>query len=217
MKEQDFIDAIREKTKDLPIPDSISPDNMKTMLDEQIKKQTDKNPGELSGTGRKGRNTRRFAAAACLLLCIVGSFAVYTIMSPREKEEAAETGAAEIATEAQEGAFDAAPEDADSEAGQEDLVYRTKLSSPESYDEYYDTLKAAYDSYYDNISSVETKIYTDMVDGGMDRAVGEAAGAAKDSATGIADLAGAAEDNDTAFKESAQSENTADIANAGSF
>lgn len=218
MKEQDFIDAIREKTKDLPIPDSISPDNMKTMLDEQIKKQTDENPGELSEIGRKRRNTRRFAAAACLLLCIAGSFAVYTIMSPREKEEAAETGAAVIATEAQEESFDAAPEDADTETGQEDLVYQTKLSSPKSYDEYYDTLKAAYDSYYDDISSVETKIYTDMVDGGADRAFGEAAGAAEDSAAGIADLAGVAEDsaadNNAAFKQSAQSENTSNIANA---
>ena len=39
MNEQELMKQIDEHTKNLEIPDSISPDNMKKMLDEQVGKE----------------------------------------------------------------------------------------------------------------------------------------------------------------------------------
>ena len=79
MKEQDFIHNIDEKTKDLPIPDSISPDSMKKMLDEHIEKNgtipLDSSDSSIS-MGKRNRYIRRFTAAACVVLCLAGSLGV---------------------------------------------------------------------------------------------------------------------------------------------
>lgn len=204
MKEQDFIHTIDEKTKDLPIPDSISPENMKNMLDEHIKDTSDSNMKKtatgavdsMSGTGKRRRSTRRFVAAACVLLCLVGSIGIYNLVQPNENTESAketlDSGAtlqaADEYDDVEDGAADTAQEN-------EDLVYRTTLSSPASYDEYYDTLKAAYDEYYDRLSQVETSgirvgSVEDLTNGrglaiaeDTDDVAVEAAGAAADIAT----------------------------------
>lgn len=168
MKEQDFIHTIEEKTKDLPIPDSVSPERMKNMLDEHIKDTSNSNKEKtstgaidsMSETGKRRRSTRRFVAAACVLLCLVGSIGIYNLVQPNENTESAkETFDSGAAMEAADEYTDEAAETGDAKTvqGNEELVYQTTLSSPASYDEYYDTLKAAYDEYYDNLSKVETQ------------------------------------------------------------
>lgn len=165
MKEQDFIHTIDEKTKDLPIPDSISPENMKNMLDEHIKDTSNSDKEQpatgatesMSETGKHRRSTRRFVAAACVLLCLVGSIGIYNLVQPNKNAETTkemlDSGATmEVADESADVEVGAAETDQENE----DLVYQTTLSSPASYDEYYDTLKATYDEYYDNLSKVET-------------------------------------------------------------
>lgn len=165
MKEQDFIDNINEKTNNLPIPDSISPEAMKKMLDEHIEnKSTNTNNTDISdnpslktdsSTTKHIRYTRRFAAAACLVLCIAGSFGVSKLLSQKPQNES-------VKNESDQAQSDAVA--SEEESFSNDLAYQTDLQVPASYDDYYDTLKRAYDDYYDSIASVETYFDEDMGD-----------------------------------------------------
>ena len=157
MKEQDFIHNIDEKTKDLPIPDSISPEAMKKMLDEQIKENGDSRISSVSldstkNTQNKKRHIRRFTAAACVVFCLVGSLGVSRLLSNQSNiksdfsatsNEKSETNS-DIKDNNNESSFD------------NDLSYQTNLHSPASYEEYYNTIKSAYDAYYDSIATVDT-------------------------------------------------------------
>ncbi|MCI8508723.1 MAG: hypothetical protein HFJ06_09210 [Lachnospiraceae bacterium] len=163
MKEQDIIHNIEEKTKHLPIPDSISPDAMKNMLDENMEWNTQKaqsiNDPEDS-VAANGNNTsktaahspyfiRRFTAAACLILCLAGSFGIFRLYSkqtPAPGKSVNTTASKDTNT---------AKEEKNQEEGKE-LAALTNLQTPSSYDDYYDTLKSAYDAYYDSISDVTT-------------------------------------------------------------
>lgn len=71
MNEQDFMNKIKEQTKDIPIPDKISPENMKKMLDEN-KEQVNKKVTELASAKRR-RTIRNLSAAACLVLVFSGA------------------------------------------------------------------------------------------------------------------------------------------------
>lgn len=166
MNEKDIIHTLQNKTKDLPIPDSISPEAMKKMLDEHIndtqystgetKSTTDvqNKPAEtLSTTGRRNRNIRRFTVAACIVLCLVGSIGFSRLFFQQMTKNFSDTEADTTADVAAEADTVSTPDD----EFDEDLAYQSSLSSPASYDEYYDTLKSAYDDYYDRIATVETK------------------------------------------------------------
>ncbi len=168
MNEQDFMNQIDEQTKNIPIPDSISPTNMKKMLDEQIKNEDTKNDKnadnitEISKTGRQKRIARRLATAACIVLCVTGGVvaitanqrALDTTMQDTDMMETADLAAqndefADIAVSDEESAKESASaEDAS------DLVTEQSLQSPSSYDEYYKTLKKAFDEYYDSLATV---------------------------------------------------------------
>ena len=55
MNEQDFMKQIDNQTKDIPIPDSISPENMKKMLDQQLGNRNvldDTTDSKENGTGK---------------------------------------------------------------------------------------------------------------------------------------------------------------------
>lgn len=168
MNEKDIIHTIENKTKDLPIPDSISPEAMKKMLDEH-KNDTQNNttdktsagnhnhiPADLaeavSATTKRNRYIRRFTAAACVVLCLAGSIGVSKLLTKQEdfvSETAMDAGTTDSAEDAEN--------EETTEEFSDDLAYQSGLSSPDSYDEYYDTLKSAYDEYYDRISSVQTR------------------------------------------------------------
>ena len=95
MKEQDIIHNIEEKTKHLPIPDSISPDAMKNMLDENMEwnehtspytnhtesSKKSENDNILKTSLHNPRFIRRFTAAACIILCLAGSFSIFRLWS----------------------------------------------------------------------------------------------------------------------------------------
>ena len=158
MKEQDFIHNIDEKTKDLPIPDSISPDSMKKMLDEHIEKNgtipLDSSDSSIS-MGKRNRYIRRFTAAACVVLCLAGSLGVSKLLSYNKNTD---TDAAPEETMESDSNLASDTE----ESFDNDLAYQSTLSSPSSYEEYYNTIKSAYDAYYDSISMVDT--YTNTLD-----------------------------------------------------
>lgn len=219
MREQDFIDNINEQTKDLPIPDSISPEAMKKMLDDNIEQnaapgtsQADEGRTDNSAskdTTRKRRYIRRFTAAACVVICLAGSLGVSALLSDTTRNN----------TSSNNGGDDAISEK--TERLEEELAYQTNLTSPDSYDDYYDTLKAAYDSYYDRISSVYTdgKIEEDIVFDSVTDSDAKAAdasaevneAAAEDSISRSADtqsLTGAKENGKTASEKDYSTTNT---------
>ena len=154
MKEQDFIHNIDEKTKELPIPDSISPDSMKKMLDEHIKEKKDTNQPDsldsIDAIGKRNRYIRRFTAVACVTLCLVGSLGVSKLLSTNNLKSTSDTAA-----EIQGNDSNSAVGNTEESFG-DDLSYQSNLKSPASYEEYYNTIKSAYDAYYDSISMVET-------------------------------------------------------------
>lgn len=164
MKEQDIIHNIEQTTKNLPIPDSISPEAMKKMLDENIElqkntaqpsNQTDDSKTSASGnasttdTFQHRRFMHRFTAAACVVLCLAGSIGISGLLSDSQK------GAdSSVNSEITKDSNDTGKEE--NKSLTQELAYQTNLKSPVSYDDYYDTLKSAYDAYYDEISSVDT-------------------------------------------------------------
>lgn len=172
MKEQDLIHTIDEKTKDLPVPDSITPEAMKIMLDEHSisgRKQTSR-PEEPQTSEKNRRPIRRFAAAACVVLCLAGSFGVSRLLSgtsrysttdsSSNKEASSDNDRMDAAALADAiGSDESVSEDSGVKDAGDELTYQTKLHSPSSYEEYYQTLKSAYDDYYDRLSQV----YTDDV------------------------------------------------------
>ncbi len=151
MNEQDFIHTIENQTKDLPIPDSISPDSMKKMLDNHINNDSITDTPASGDTGRRRRNIRRYTAAACVVLFLAGALSISSLLSDTGNTADTTPKNASVSTESQASQEDAA------EDFSEDLAYQTNLATPDSYDDYYDALKNAYDAYYDSISTVETE------------------------------------------------------------
>ncbi len=156
MNEQDFMNKIDEKTKNLQIPESISPDNMKKMLDETLQKQKDiQDIDHEHAAQKRNRYIRRFTAAACVALVFLGGIGIYQSQHRKTNDIAMEnTQDADASDSATESVN--APEDAEPGSGKE-LAYQTKFHTPDSYEDYFNTVKNAYDAYYDSISTVETE------------------------------------------------------------
>lgn len=152
MNEQDIMNKIDEETKNLQIPDSISPDNMKKMLDEPL--QNDDSPKNSNITNRN-RTIRRFSAAACVVLIIAGGIGISQIgrndktTSDTALESKMSRNDADLAAEDTASGNSAASFD-------KDLAYQTIFRTPDSYEDYFNTVKNAYKAYYDSISTVET-------------------------------------------------------------
>lgn len=189
MNEQDFMNKIDEKTKNLQIPESISPENMKKMLDETLQTQknihdeaayqsgTDgssniENNTHTEGTasddshfdrkkdaGTRNRYIRRFTAAACVALVLLGGIGIAQIN--RDKNSTMETATETAADEsnenyAEEFSESASDSDTDNSGFDSDLAYQTNFHTPDSYEDYFNTVKSAYDAYYDSISTVQS-------------------------------------------------------------
>lgn len=206
MNEQDFMKQIHNQTTDLPIPDSISPENMKRMLDEQIERSassqtidTKEAPSEsnianmqTTSIGKKNRKIRHFAAAACVVLCVVGSITAIHLNNKDSIDTIPRDDVIETADESE------ANETEESNTKNE-LVTQSSLQSPSSYDAYYDTLSSAYQEYYDALAEVatnETDIYEEEMAVESDGAMFESAKengmvteSVEDSATATTDSA----------------------------
>lgn len=146
MKEQDFLNQIEQSANDLPIPDSISPQNMKNMLEDykhtkepfNEEDSTSSNPST-PNISHKQRYMKWGLTAACLALCVVGG--VYN--THLSKKGGADTTSKPSADSTALFESDAASAE-------------NTLASPKSYSDYYKTIKKAYDAYYNSISSVVT-------------------------------------------------------------
>lgn len=160
MNEQDLIKQINEQTKNLPIPDSVSPVNTKKMLDENSGEWNTFDMNTTSNDTKystKKRSARHFAAAACIVLCLVGSVSAihlhkgnqntFDSVLTAETDQMAkdETKATDTGKQSTKTDFDG------------DLMYQTSLQSPSSYDAYYNTLTTAYQEYYDSIATVTNR------------------------------------------------------------
>ncbi|MCM1498923.1 MAG: beta-propeller domain-containing protein [Clostridium sp.] len=195
MNEKDLIHHLDHKTKDIPIPDSISPEAMQKMLDSHINETDKLSNGDVSRepssyTGIRRRNTRRIAVCicGCLALCLACGIGIFNLRQPDKSasysESAEETQAVAGSGENDEEAADEAAENESDTADNfdHDLAYRSGLTSPDSYDDYYQTLKSAYDDYYDRIASVQTPAYYDSRGGIVSETDDALSEAAEDSA-----------------------------------
>lgn len=191
MNEQDLINKINEETKNLSIPDSISPENMKRMLDEQsgewnifetdntLSKNNVISIDKSNTISKRNRTIRRFTAAACVVLCLVGGITAIHLGNDKNMSESAyDMSSDAIDEEAKEtvdaGAEENAAESTDSETFEDELVYHTNLQSPSSYDAYYETLSTAFQEYYDSLATVTTDdiaVYEESLGTVWDRAV----------------------------------------------
>ena len=79
MREQDFLNQIEQSANDLPIPDSISPQNMKNMLEDYKhtkepfnEEDSNSSNSSTSNTSHKQRYMKWGLTAACLTLCVIG-------------------------------------------------------------------------------------------------------------------------------------------------
>lgn len=198
MNEQDLMKKINEETKNIPIPDSISPENMKRMLDEQsgewntfendntISKDNITSIDKSNTVGNRNRTIRRFTAAACVVLCLVGGVTAIHLGNDKNMSESAYDMSSDAVDEEAKGTGDAgaeesAAESTDSENFEDELVYHTNLQSPSSYDAYYDTLSAAFQEYYDSLATVTTDdvaVYEESGGAVLDRSIMKEASAA---------------------------------------
>lgn len=155
MNEQDFMKKIDEKTKNLQIPESINPDNMKKMLDETLQTQPDQLHNE-SDAGKRNRRIRRFTAAACVVLVIAGGIGISQINRKGFLSDTAFESKQANNDTADMTAESAGDTDSGNSGFGKDLAYQTKFRTPDSYEDYFNTVKSAYDAYYDRIATVET-------------------------------------------------------------
>lgn len=150
MNEQEYMNKIKQQAENVPIPDSISPENMKKMLDEKLASSTaSKEQTKLV----KSRKWVKYIAAACVVLILAGGtgFSILSINMMKESEDATAISG-ETADVAEEACMDESEDTGSSDM----LAYETSLNTPNSYDEYYDTIKETLDNYYDNFAQAET-------------------------------------------------------------
>lgn len=153
MNEQDFIRKIEENTKDIPIPESVSPKTMKDLLDNATQ-YTENDNRETTNQNNKAANhtdtvsnrrlVKRLTLAACFVLCFAGS--IYTAKLVSVHNDKKQNSRPPQITE----------DTISTEDSKNKEVSSSRLNVPESYEEYYNTLKEAYDKYYDSITDVNT-------------------------------------------------------------
>lgn len=208
MNEQDFMKQIDNQTKNIPIPDSISPENMKKMLEQQsgnwniYDDTTDNNTNHStnskeSKTVRRNRFVRRFTVAACVVLCLASGATALHFNSKSLSEHSSDATEAAVSDFAEESAAEIA-EDETNNTSDEKLVAQSSLQSPSSYDAYYETLHSAYQEYYDNLAVVTNEdgaVYESM-DNGMTTGAGE-----KQSSNTVRDMANASDDSSKSESE----------------
>lgn len=151
MNEQEYMNKIKQQAENVPIPDSISPENMKKMLDEKIATSTDvKEQPKLVNT----RKWVKYTAVACTVLILAGGTG-FSILSKNMIKNSEESAA--ISGETADVADEACMEESEDTGSSDVLAYETSLHSPSSYDEYYNTIKETLDNYYDEFAQVETE------------------------------------------------------------
>lgn len=178
MKEEDIMKRITEESKELPIPERLSPENMENMLNDYM----EHNPAHDNTKKRVSGRQFGTAMAACFAVLLLGISATGIVKWNRERNSSTSTSdyAAEMAVEeaadselqgknknesissdeAVETADDSATAesfDSDEEENEQletDLALAGDLSTPESYEDYYDTIRSAYEEYYARFSDV---------------------------------------------------------------
>ncbi len=181
MNEQEYMNHIKKQTEQTPIPDSISPENMKKMLDEQLSHPTsmiEKNTTADNNDSKRKKYAIQLAVAS-IALCLCGGIG-FSILHPKSSTESGtgneKAAYEEVAENTREEEEETATE---ATVPKDDLAYETTMESPASYDEYYNTIKSAYDEYYNSYATVEPAVEDveseDMVTGGADHIRNEAA------------------------------------------
>ena len=113
MNEQEYINKLKSKVDNVAVPDSISPENMKKMLDESVT-SANNDTNTVSKKQKKWIPKLVVACAACFVLYGAGT-TLFHINNTKKSDEPAMMDAAEEAV-----AEDASP----------DLAYQTNLNQP---------------------------------------------------------------------------------------
>ncbi|MCI5620016.1 MAG: beta-propeller domain-containing protein [Lachnospiraceae bacterium] len=166
MNEQEMLRQLREAAKEMPVPDAIKPDQMENML-------KDKQTGKKQKRGRIMRFSRWMAAAALLLVCGIGVYAVAGIsfssksadMSNECAMDMAESTAGEKGAEAaEEGVNVAALGD----------VYTQAVSYDEIYERLSELKKEEENQKYNMVDNPDAMLgLSQNIQNGMEEAVAE--------------------------------------------
>lgn len=143
MNEQDIMNKINEKTKDLPIPDSISPEAMKKMLDASTQTSS-----KTSNAGMTNKWIRRCSVAACIVIALSGAIGISKLQTSKNMttnetvsdSAAFDAGSAGMAIDKSDEAFDDSKNAMES-AKEETIVEQTDFQTPSSYEDYFHTAK----------------------------------------------------------------------------
>ena len=132
MNEQDIIKRIEEETKDLPIPDSISPSNMEKMLNEKMREQDAQREGGAENiqhfkTPMPFKKRLGLAMAACFGVIIIGSGAMTLIKNNTDNYSAPSDSA--MTKEAESVYEESAGESYDEESVADDSSYKDDSSN----------------------------------------------------------------------------------------
>ncbi|MGN0438243.1 MAG: beta-propeller domain-containing protein [Lachnospiraceae bacterium] len=146
MNEQEYMNKLKQKAENAPIPESISPENMKKMLDEHM---TTTKPSKEQKKPTSSKKWLAYTTVACAMLLVVSGAGL--TMATKNMIKQSETSM-DMAQEACVEETGAAAED---DASDSDLACATDLNTPESYEEYYDTIKSNLDAYYDSFAQVQ--------------------------------------------------------------
>lgn len=150
MNEEEFMNKIKNSTQNLEIPESLSPENMKKLLEAHSENQIENNNKSNKVTPiNKSRKHVQYAAIACAFALIIGgtSLSALTRNKSNNNEALLDIAKDDVAGEAEEAVAD------DTSVA---LDGTTNMLTPESYDAYYDTMKEYYDQYYDQFAIVES-------------------------------------------------------------
>lgn len=134
MNEQDIIKRIEEETKDLPIPESISPSNMEKMLNEKMREQDAQREGGAENihhfkTPMPFKKRLGLAMAACFGVIIIGSGAMTLIKNNTDNYSA--PGDSAMTKEAESVYEESAGESYDEESVADDSSYKDDAASDE--------------------------------------------------------------------------------------
>ena len=236
MNEQDIIKHIENETKDLPIPDSISPSNMEKMLQEHMAQEDsvkdnsenhekkysqgnnkDHKYGDLKSTMTAMRRKRiGLAFAACFGVIIIGSGAL-GIIKNNNNNKTAEESAGETAANYDTANYDFAEDvlseeqlsDEESENAENEQMEKNLIASGafSKPDSYEDYYDTLFDAYQNNIGKYED---FEPFDSGnyVEEAIEDAAIVTEDSAPSNEAATGASKGSDTSGSNDYSATNT---------
>lgn len=146
MKKEDIIHMIKQKTNDLQPSEHISPAAMKDLLNQNFPNGNQLDNEQTNHSSIHKRHMHQAVAAASLLLCLSGGYALHHLSSNNiSQPEFLTECATEITSE-------------EIKEVSSEITRNTVLSTPDSYEDYFDAMQKSYNDYYDQLATVATYV-----------------------------------------------------------